>query len=631
MTQARSRLHIPAARWWLLGAFLLLLAGFAGANLYREHAGLERREQERLLTQARVIAENMETRLTTANLALEGLRDEFARNQRYAVTPELRSHFQMLARVMPGIRTLNIIDARGRLVASNRADLLGADLSYRDYFKLVQAHPDPATLYVSRPFQTILGIYAINVTRAIVGPRGEFRGVVTATLDPDYFRSLMDSVLYAPDMWDALAHGDGTLFLMQPEREQLRGMNLAQPGSFFTQHRASGRDISILSGMVYSTREQRLMAQRTVNPATLKMDVPLVVAVSRDLDVLYQPWRQNVLLQAFLLLTVAMVSILGMYAYQRRQQRLERQAAQAREQAERFSLALDRIPTYIYMKDRQRRYVYANKPTLELFGCTAADLVGSPDARFFPPQTAARLQAIDARVLEHGEDTAEEVVVEMADGQRRVYWEIKTPIYEAGDRTRISGLCGISTDITERKALEERFERQAHLDYLTGLNNRRHFMELGEIELARAQRHGHRLSVLMIDIDHFKQFNDTYGHKAGDTVLQKLAAIMRDTLRSVDVLGRVGGEEFAVLLPETDLAAAQEVAERLRLAVEQAAVVFEAGLPQHFTVSLGVTAQRVQDTNLDILLNSADHALYRAKTGGRNRVVTSGQADDGEG
>ena len=629
MTQSRSRLHAPAARWWLLGLFLLCLAGFAGVNLYLEHARLEQREQERLLTQARVIAENMETRLTTANLALAGLRDEFARNQRYAVTPELRSHFQMLARVMPGIRTLNIIDARGRLVASNRADLIGADLSYRDYFKLVQAHPDPTTLYVSRPFQTILGIYAINVTRAIVGPRGEFRGVVTATLDPDYFRSLMASVLYAPDMWDALAHGDGTLFLMQPERESLRGMNLAQPGSFFTQHRDSGRDISIMSGMVYSTREQRLMAQRTVNPATLKMDVPLVVAVSRDLDALYQPWRQNALLQLFLLATMAAVSILGMYAYQRRQQRLERQAAQAREQAERFSLALDRIPTYIYMKDRQRCYVYANKPTLELFGCTAAELNGSPDARFFPPQTVARLHEIDTRVLEQGADTAEEVIVDTADGQRRVYWEIKTPIYEDGDRSRIWGLCGISTDVTERKALEQQLERQAHLDYLTGLNNRRHFMELAEIELARAQRHGHPLAVFMLDIDHFKQFNDTYGHKAGDTVLQALARIMRDTLRTADILGRVGGEEFAGLLPETDLTEAQEVAERLRLAVEQAAVVFEAGLPQHFTVSIGVSELPDKASNLDILLNAADRALYRAKDAGRNRVVTAGQVDDG--
>lgn len=103
-------------------------------------------------------------------------------------------------------------------------------------------------------------------------------------------------------------------------------------------------------------------------------------------------------------------------------------------------------------------------------------------------------------------------------------------------------------------------------------------------------------------------------------MLQKLAEVMRGTLRTVDILGRIGGEEFAVLLPETELAEAVEVAERLRLAVEQTAVVFEAGLPQHFTVSIGVTTQRKMETNLDILLSEADRALYRAKEAGRNRV-----------
>jgi diguanylate cyclase (GGDEF)-like protein/PAS domain S-box-containing protein len=614
----------------MLGLFLLLLAGFVGTNLYLEHGALEKREQERLLTQARVIAENMETRLASANLALEAVRDQFASGQRYSSSPDLVIHLQMLVRVMSGIRTLNILDARGRLIASNRVDLIGTDLSHREYFKLARAHPDVDTLYVSPPFETILGVYAINISRVIAGPKGEFRGLVTATLNPEYFRRLMDSVLYAPDMWDALAHGDGTLFLMQPEREQLRGMNLAQPGSFFTRHRASGQDISILSGTVYSTGEQRLMAQRTVNPAALKMDVPLVVAVSRDLDAVYQPWRQNAAFQLVLFVVVATVSLLGMAAYQRRQRKLERQAAEARAMAERFSLALDRIPTYIYMKDRGRRYVYANKPTLELFGCAAGELAGSPDSRFFPPEAVARLHEIDARVLEQGADTAEEVVVDMPDGQRRVYWEIKTPIYEDGDHTRIWGLCGISTDITERKALEGQLEQQAHLDYLTGLNNRRHFMEQGETELARAQRHGRALSILMLDIDHFKQFNDTYGHKAGDQVLQKLAEVMHETLRTVDILGRIGGEEFAVLLPETGVAEAVEVAERLRRNVEQASVVFEAGLPQHFTVSIGITTQREKETNLDILLSEADRALYRAKDAGRNCVVAASDGGAGE-
>ncbi len=620
MVLPKNKLHSSAARWLILWMVLLCLSGLILFDIYLEHDRLEAREQDRLLVQTRVIAENMESRLASTNLALESIRDQYLGVRGGAPTAELESHLRLLVRVMPGLRTLNIIDAQGRLRASNRSELIGTDLSHREYFQQAKARPDRETLYVSRPFETLLGVYAINVSRAIVGPRGEFAGLVTATLNPDYFRSLMSSVLYTPDMWDAVAHGDGTLFLMQPEREQLRGSNLAQPGSFFTQHRQSGLTATVTSGKIYSTGEMRMMAQRTVQPAVLKMDQPLVIAVSRDLEALYRPWRQNALFQLSVLVIFSTVSLLGMRAYQRHRSRLERLAAQAREQVERFNVALDRIPTYIYMKDRERRYVYANKPTLELFGCTAEELVGSPDTRFFPPEAAARLHEIDSRVLDQGADSAEEVVVDTPDGKRRVYWEIKTPIYEGGDRSRIWGLCGISTDITERKALEERFEQQAHLDYLTGLYNRRHFMEQGETELSRAQRHGRALSIFMLDIDHFKQFNDTYGHKAGDQVLQKLAEVMRGTLRTVDILGRVGGEEFAVLLPETELAEAVEVAERLRLAVEQTAVVFEAGLPQHFTVSIGVTTQRKMETNLDILLSEADRALYRAKEAGRNRV-----------
>jgi diguanylate cyclase (GGDEF)-like protein/PAS domain S-box-containing protein len=291
--------------------------------------------------------------------------------------------------------------------------------------------------------------------------------------------------------------------------------------------------------------------------------------------------------------------------------------------AERFRLALDHIPTYIYMKDQQRRYVYANRPTLELFNCSEEELRGSVDARFFPPETVAQLHDIDTRILEHGEDTAEKVVSQGEDGIRRVYWEIKTPIYEDEDRSRIWGLCGISTDITELELLKEKLEQQAQQDYLTGLSNRRHFMNQGQVELARAQRYGTPLSLLMLDIDRFKNINDTHGHKAGDIVLQQMSEVMRATLRSVDIIGRMGGEEFAILLPETDLKRATEVAERLRENVAHAQVALETAAPLQFTVSIGVSTLEGKEATLDTLLNQADWALYEAKEGGRNKVCVA--------
>jgi len=181
-------------------------------------------------------------------------------------------------------------------------------------------------------------------------------------------------------------------------------------------------------------------------------------------------------------------------------------------------------------------------------------------------------------------------------------------------------MIGTHTDISERKDLEAELTQQAHLDYLTGLSNRRHFMAQGEAELSRAIRYDKPLSLMMLDIDFFKNVNDTYGHQMGDTVLQVLSKICQDTLRQVDVAGRLGGEEFAVILPETTSEEALDVAERLRKAIVNTDVTIPVGLPIHFTVSIGVTTLNNKDVNIDMLLHQADQALYEAKEAGRNRV-----------
>lgn len=167
-------------------------------------------------------------------------------------------------------------------------------------------------------------------------------------------------------------------------------------------------------------------------------------------------------------------------------------------------------------------------------------------------------------------------------------------------------------------ALQE-VQRLAITDSLTNLYNRRHFSKVGEDEVQRACRYGRSLSAIMVDIDHFKLLNDTFGHKIGDQILQGVAESCRKELRSVDVLGRYGGDEFVILLPENDRAAAGKVAERLRKTIAHMQLNTTKG-PRKVTASLGVASVDCDKPSLETLLSRADKALYVAKKRGRNRV-----------
>lgn len=184
----------------------------------------------------------------------------------------------------------------------------------------------------------------------------------------------------------------------------------------------------------------------------------------------------------------------------------------------------------------------------------------------------------------------------------------------------------IAFDITERKRLEQELraavEQAAWLastDELIGLKNRRAFFELGIQAFKQAKRRGRPIAVVVFDVDRFKQINDNHGHAAGDAVLRALAVRARSVVRESDILGRIGGEEFAIVLPEADLTVALRVAERLRTAVAAMQVETEAGSIS-CTCSLGVAASATGDDDLETLLGQADRALLQAKRAGRNCI-----------
>ncbi|MEX2442411.1 MAG: diguanylate cyclase [Alkalispirochaeta sp.] len=196
-----------------------------------------------------------------------------------------------------------------------------------------------------------------------------------------------------------------------------------------------------------------------------------------------------------------------------------------------------------------------------------------------------------------------------------------SPVLKEG---RVVQLVGSSRDITERKRMEEDLRYLSEIDALTGIPNRRKISEELDRELSRAQRHGNALSVILADIDHFKAVNDELGHEMGDTTLRGIAETVQATLRPTDRIGRWGGEEFLIILPETDHSGARTAAERIRHGVEQARTIPD----RTITLSLGVSGlgpvrtsnPRALSHTVDSMVRVADEELYRAKERGRNQV-----------
>jgi diguanylate cyclase (GGDEF)-like protein/PAS domain S-box-containing protein len=187
------------------------------------------------------------------------------------------------------------------------------------------------------------------------------------------------------------------------------------------------------------------------------------------------------------------------------------------------------------------------------------------------------------------------------------------------DFERIKFASNLASIAIENKNTRKELEYRAYYDFLTNLPNRRHYIEQSELELSRNHRFGGALSVIMYDIDHFKLLNDKYGHNIGDLVLKKIADISRSVLRDIDIIGRIGGEEFAISLPCTDISEAKQIAERLRIEISKGEINLEKETLSNFTASFGV-ATNSDNYNIYELLNFADIALYEAKASGRNRV-----------
>ncbi len=330
---------LPVSRygieWLLLGSALLVVALIIGHFMSEMRKDIETRERDRLTVQARVIHDALERKIDTINRTLVGIRDELPQwHSEPGGMLLAQRRLKAFTDAMPAVRTLLILDAQGNVLASNQDTLLGKNFAERDYFQVAARNPNIDTLYLGPPFRTALGAFGMNMVRMVRGPNGEFAGIVSATLSPDELTRTLESVRYAPDTWAALAHGDGKLFLIAPLQEQLLGVDLAQPGSLFLRHQESGKATNIMTDRVLLTGVWRMMALHTVQPPALKMDKPVVVAISRDLDAMYVRWHSEATLIGGIYALLIAITVPGLYLTQRR-----RREADAQTQAAHAALA----------------------------------------------------------------------------------------------------------------------------------------------------------------------------------------------------------------------------------------------------------------------------------------------------
>ncbi|QQR69620.1 MAG: sensor domain-containing diguanylate cyclase [Alphaproteobacteria bacterium] len=274
----------------------------------------------------------------------------------------------------------------------------------------------------------------------------------------------------------------------------------------------------------------------------------------------------------------------------------------------------------VIVDDHDGCIIFVNRRAALLFDPPVRDLLHHPMSSFFTePGEWERLVDVLKQVPE-----VHDLESEMTSRSgRRFAAEIAMIHVDYGHH---GGILLALSDISVRKKLQEELLHQATTDVLTGISNRAHILSQANQEIRRARRFGRPLSVLMLDIDHFKSINDRYGHGAGDDALRAFVAGCQLTLRQTDLLGRLGGEEFLAVLLEADLATAAQSAERLRRRIETLPIELEGGLHVPMTVSIGVTSLNPSDADIDDLLKRADRILYQAKNSGRNKVCL----DDGK-
>ena len=438
-------------RWrhWLVLVSCLLALGVALVwNAQREHARIEALEQERLATQSKVIADNLTRKLTAINLSLESIMTELpAWHRRADGQAEAVRNLKTLNAAMPSVRSFLVLDAQGTATLSDIAELVGRDFSQREYFLTPQSALNGKTLYVSPPFKTVLGNFVITLSRVVFDANGRFAGVVAATADPVDLHFFLSSVRYADDMRSRLVHGDGKVFVVEPEVADVAGRDLSASHSFFSRHIQSGAALSYFTDTSVSTRDERMAVLRTIQPPELAMDKPLVIAISRNTDTLFSQWHHDVRDQLLVYCLLVLLGTLSLTLWRR-------QGTQQRLSNQRLHLATTAAGVGIWEFTLTTRTYHWDSAMFALFGLDpkAANARNDDWHRLMLPGELDRIKSATRAVLKNGNPFDLTFQIRRPDGELR-FMRNRAALHDEGTG-RYTRLIGTTVDVTERKRRE---------------------------------------------------------------------------------------------------------------------------------------------------------------------------------
>jgi diguanylate cyclase (GGDEF)-like protein/PAS domain S-box-containing protein len=614
-----KRLPLLAAGFVALVCVAIL--GISGLGEWRSRATTLKNAETDMSNLARSLTQHAEDSIELLDTGIVGV---VSRLETDGTDPETLSklHKVLKARKDGLTRTYGIVilDEKGDWLASS--GIMGANLGDREYF---QHHKDldNRAVFIGGPYKSKTdGDWIITVSRRFNRPDGSFAGVVLAAIGSRYFLQFYRQFDTGAHGAIALLNADGVVLARSPDNGSFVGRDTSNSPLF--------RDplLQSASGPFYFKSPfdgtQRLSFYQRSDR------FPLMVLAAMQKDEVLAPWRNAAIAHmSFVLALAALVAVIGFYLVRQLQRGQEMAAILATKEAS-FRMLAEESSDMVTRIGLDERIYYASPSSTRIVGWRSEQLVGTPALAGVNPEDLPRVAELVA-ALKRGEAEEARITYRTRHREKVEIWlESNMRVTRTGSG-EIDGVVAISRDMTEQKNLEGKLETLATEDGLTGLANRRRFDERLEEEWSRAYRDGTCLSLLLLDVDHFKRFNDQYGHPAGDACLQSIANILSaEARRPGDLAARYGGEEFAILLPNTDTAGCAQIGERIRLALEKAAMPHSQNLPcGRVTLSLGgaICQPKAEKSRVcTSLIDTADRALYAAKRGGRDRLVMSGQA-----